>query len=523
MSQNEFQIFHNETEYIISIIYDENCIKVVLESFDDNYYWRGVFDKKYIEDITSKAGSYKTFQVFLKIIFSAFRRDSKFVLFDIMNSKDLQEMKKMISSRANLELSQVSSLGDSQKINKKYIILTYITEHENAHYPLPLILVDFPENDVLLRTISRLKHRIIKKIKSSALSPNKEMHEEMEELKKENCFLKSKNKQLESIVKRHDIKTLEKELDYVSLSSLPNEIERIKHEYEDKIKILIKNIDDLKRKINNTHQDIVDKNKNINDEFYFKEQEFLRIIKSKDDKFNELSTIFIQEKKKAEELIKQKINDINNLQRDFLFCRENEKKFKIKIANLEKEIENSKKKIDIATYGNIQKIRNYNHGLKPASAISFQSAYSNTSRYNGTTSFNSEKKYQRVFSLKKGKLRNEINSKILNYSSQNSNKTNSRYNSPSNGNRVLPSLNKKHINRTVSSTGSALKSPTTKKFENIKKSFRVREPVKDSRNHKDLKAKLSTNLGNSINKTRLTNEDINAKLLKIQSLLNINK
>ena len=38
--------------------------------------WRGDFKQNYIEEITNKAGSYKKFPVFVKMLIAAIKRDS---------------------------------------------------------------------------------------------------------------------------------------------------------------------------------------------------------------------------------------------------------------------------------------------------------------------------------------------------------------------------------------------------------------------------------------------------------------
>ena len=44
--------------------------------------------------------------------------------------------------------------------NKRYIILTYTSEFDRVHYPLPLQYNEVPETENLIRTINRYRHRL---------------------------------------------------------------------------------------------------------------------------------------------------------------------------------------------------------------------------------------------------------------------------------------------------------------------------------------------------------------------------
>lgn len=48
-----------------------------VESKLQGLIWRGDYKQKYIEDITNKAGSFKKFPVYVKMLLAAFKRDQQ--------------------------------------------------------------------------------------------------------------------------------------------------------------------------------------------------------------------------------------------------------------------------------------------------------------------------------------------------------------------------------------------------------------------------------------------------------------
>jgi len=52
--------------------------------------WRSDFQTKYIEDITNKAGCYKKFTVFNKMLLSALKCETEAVYIDLLTQQDLE-------------------------------------------------------------------------------------------------------------------------------------------------------------------------------------------------------------------------------------------------------------------------------------------------------------------------------------------------------------------------------------------------------------------------------------------------
>lgn len=117
-----------------------------------------------IEETTHKAGNFKKFSVFTKMLSSAFSKDNESVFVDLLTLADLELLKARKSgsgsSSARSEASQVSS----KKQMKRYVILTYTGEFDRVHYPLPLAFEERPNPVALQRTIRRLRSKLREKI-----------------------------------------------------------------------------------------------------------------------------------------------------------------------------------------------------------------------------------------------------------------------------------------------------------------------------------------------------------------------
>lgn len=116
-----------------------------------------------VEEITQKAGSFKKFNVFVKMLASAFSKESESVFADILTYSDLEMLKarKLGSSSASTSHSLNESRSNVMKSHlKRYLILTYAGEFDRVHYPLPLAFQDDTNIESLKRTIQRLRKRL---------------------------------------------------------------------------------------------------------------------------------------------------------------------------------------------------------------------------------------------------------------------------------------------------------------------------------------------------------------------------
>ena len=86
-----------------------------------------------VEEITQRAGSFKKFAVFLQMLRSALEEGGS-VSLDILTYADLQALKRRKAGQP--EGGAQTSAGSAN--NKRYIIVTYESQFDRVHYPLPL-------------------------------------------------------------------------------------------------------------------------------------------------------------------------------------------------------------------------------------------------------------------------------------------------------------------------------------------------------------------------------------------------
>jgi hypothetical protein len=367
----EYNLTFNNTEYILTLTSTDDSMKIQLETVNESLYWKGEFEAKYIEETTNKAGSYKTFPVFLKMFMSALSRESESVFIDLMHYKQLEQvkMKKMqqnsmnMSGNVNMNESMTSRASeDPTKINKMYLIMTYNSEFEKVHYPFPLQFLIQPETDMMLRTIERMRKINISNKNNSSSTIN---YKDIEEIKTENFNLKNKIKLLEG---QRKFGAVENEEFIRNYTSIKDEFENYKASSENKIKVFAKTIEDLKVKLSS--QNLTSSSNNVETQQYIKELQ---------SKLEKASEIVITERKQGQSFIEEKIREIEKLQKELHFMKENEKKYKVKINQLEKDLAIANKK-PLPSYST-STTKNKNYNSTPKSNYSYKSGGSVRSGY----------------------------------------------------------------------------------------------------------------------------------------------
>eukprot|EP00736_Rhodelphis_marinus_P013663 Rmarinus@m.2307 len=144
-----FEKVFDDVEYILTVsTVDTELLMVDVEERETAKRWHDEFSSQYIEDMTHKAGSFKRFSVFVKMLFSGLGKESDSVSVNLYTYKDLEEMKKKrLSSK---------DAGNVKPNNKRYLVITYSAEFDRVRYPLPLHFVDRPTPDLLQNTVDRL-------------------------------------------------------------------------------------------------------------------------------------------------------------------------------------------------------------------------------------------------------------------------------------------------------------------------------------------------------------------------------
>lgn len=110
-----------------------------------------------IEEITQKAGNFKKFSVFVRMLTSALSKESESVLVDLLTFSDLE----MLKSKKSLQSNTITaSHTQNRNYLKRYVILTYSNEFDRVHYPLPLSFEDVPNIKSLQAAVARLRKRL---------------------------------------------------------------------------------------------------------------------------------------------------------------------------------------------------------------------------------------------------------------------------------------------------------------------------------------------------------------------------
>lgn len=197
------------TSYAVDLSVVGPVINIEIEQINTNDRWSGQFTTEYIEEITHKAGNYKKFAVFVKMICSALNKTNESVFIDLLTFADLEALKQRklgqnVSDNSSV-MSNSSSTLNARSSMKRYVILTYSGEFDRVHYPLPLAFETSPNTDSLKRTINRLRKEILA-LTNSNIDGNTDLTKDakyiLEKLRQENTELRHRLRQAESRINK---------------------------------------------------------------------------------------------------------------------------------------------------------------------------------------------------------------------------------------------------------------------------------------------------------------------------------
>ena len=511
----EFNQKFDNKDYIITLQSISSKLLITIEEESQTIYWKKELDENIVKEITSQMGSYKSLEVFTKMLIAALSQKNDKVTLNFCSLNEIQQL-----SQDNNE----SSFSKNSENNiKKYLLLRY-EEFEKVVYPIQLEYLDKNGNiELLRRTIERLKNKIKNiKIQHASDITIPVNYTEYEKLKKENLDLLNKIKLLE---KNRQLGAVDNDDIYKNYSELNEEYNNYKLQSENKIKMLLKSIEDLKESKfiesqNNFHQK--DKSKNqINDL----------------EKKLEIATDMLSKSRKDfEKQFNEKNKEMEKLIKEIKLYRENEKALKVKLSNLEKELQRSKRENNYYRYGN----------STPKSTRSFHTTGSANNTYISSFSKKTSQSYLKKNLIpsssnkpfngyyKFGSYQYRKNYKPFNYSKNK--KTSSSLNSHSSKGSSLGKYSK----------NSSIKSNNSSKSKGSNSKYNYSKNIKYSSNNYSksyLKPKITTNnnykknftssnikknyIGLSNSKKNInsnndikTNNDINDKIKRVKNLLN---
>jgi len=427
------EIIVHGIEYIVIINDYDSMLRIQIEENFTGHTWKGEFNSKYIEDITQKTGNFKKYNVFIKMLISALKQDNDSVCIDILTARDL-ELLKSRKGNCNTSILSSSSSNASQLRNegKRYFILTFHTEFEKVHYPLPLVYEENRDTRTMQRTIERLAKEL-EHLKSSVFEPNtpksaKSAVNQPTELLEENEILKKKLATLESkrIAGAVEMDYLNKEMNERQCGYEKNlkESNKEKQTLRSRLTEVEKEVTGVKEELFKTRSEL-GKYDIQND---YTEIEELRSV------LGDLSSTLMIERKEGKKEVESNKKILDDIMKDIKSYTENGKKLKVKMRQLETKLELATRRSD-----------NCNRSFqKPVNISSRHRSPSINNRNNKKSNSVPNNRYNKSSSSKKGSVRSR-------HSPASSNQSNSRYikNAYSPSNRLYSPNGVSRVNKTT--------------------------------------------------------------------------
>ena len=330
----------DEEDHIINIQQKSDLLIITIELESKGFYWYKELDSKELSSMTSQMGSYKSLKVFTDMLIQALSKKNNSLSLNFFSLKEIQQL-----SEPSLEIEEGNDL-------RQFLLMVY-TSFEKVIYPIKMqFLGNNPTKELMQRTILRLKSKITKlKEENQNLSNNSTMNKnnislsqyndnipinynEFERLKEENLNLNNKLKLLEKkdFNKNDDI--------FKKYNELSEKYETYKQLMENKMKVLVSSLEELKEK--ETEKLNQEKEKEKNKSIKNNSKNISKILEL-EKKLEISSEQLLNERKQNSRLIEDKNREIDSLKKEIKLYKESEKKLKVKITNLEKELEREKK------------------------------------------------------------------------------------------------------------------------------------------------------------------------------------
>ena len=348
----EFKTEFGKKDYYIYLQIKKDSIYIGIEFETENneiLYWKKNLENETIKETTSQMGSFKSLQAFSEMLIDGLsKNNTNSITIDFCSLNEIREL----AGNDNITNKSESNI-------KKYLVIMS-TKQDKVVYPIQMDYLGTNGTIELVKfSLKRIKKSYfnndnIKKLQNSVLIEK----EKNERLKKENENLSTKIKLLNE---GRQLGAVDNDDIYKNYTELQEKFETYKINMENKIKNLNKTIDEMKENQfresqNNFHKNEIKKNK----------------IQDLQQKINQNSEAFYQESKQYAKKIEENIREIESLKRDIKRYIENEKQLKVRIINLEKELEKEKRETNYYRYGN----------YTPKTSNSYKSRYSGSSYHN---------------------------------------------------------------------------------------------------------------------------------------------
>ena len=360
----EFKVNFSNKEYYIYVQTKQDSIYITIETEQEKeiLYWKKNLENQTIKETTSQMGSFKSLKAFNEMLIEGLSKKNNLITIDFCSLNEIREL-----------AGNDNQNNQNENNIKKYLVIMN-NQYERIVYPIQMDYLGTNATvDLLKNTIRR-----IKKYKNNNSDNNDNIRklnynlflekEKNEKLRKENENLNTKIKLLNE---GRQLGAVENDDIYKNFTELQEKYETYKMNTENKIKTLNKTIEELKEtqfkeSQTNFHKNEIKRNK----------------IQDLQQKINQNSEAFYQESKQYAKIIEERNREIENLQKEIRKYIENERQMKVKITNLEKELEKEKRETNYYRYGN----------YTPKTSKSYKSNYSGNSYKNSLHNSNNSKK-----------------------------------------------------------------------------------------------------------------------------------
>lgn len=139
-SEYEWNSGFGDTNYVVNLtVKGGSMLSVEIEETVSNERWSGDFTSQYVEEITHKAGNFKKFSVFCKMLVSALDKENDSVYVDVLTYADLETLKARKAGNENIikDTSAVPAVAATTAVKtksqmKRYVILTYRSDFDRV-------------------------------------------------------------------------------------------------------------------------------------------------------------------------------------------------------------------------------------------------------------------------------------------------------------------------------------------------------------------------------------------------------
>ncbi|OMJ94512.1 hypothetical protein SteCoe_2286 [Stentor coeruleus] len=313
------------TQYLYDLSADTESLSLSFEEKSTTKLWKGDFTCSYIETLTQKSKSFKKFPIFLKMLISALENTSESVIIDLLTYQELEMFRSSRNPGSNSSSSS-SSNPNPKLLSKRFLILTFTGEFERVHYPLPLTFEDAPDVETMKKTISRLRSELEKAKTLQGLNFDPES-------------LLKENEELKQLVKKYEHNQTLAAVPRKGAVEIDNLIKESKLLEQENEKLQLEGTREVKklRKENNELQNELDRVK--------KEMDLIIVQLEREaggkvqmDDINGKVLLLTQQLEKAQRQEAKMKKDIESNHEELDLLRQNEKKLKQRVSQLEEEL-----------------------------------------------------------------------------------------------------------------------------------------------------------------------------------------